>query len=819
MVEQVERGADELRVSFASDINPLLAEAFLEEAPVHAGRFSEIMGRLTGNDASLADVVQAQRVVHSLKGSASITGVLAIVSVTHQAEDILDWLADSGELPSPELRETLVDTADCVAAMVDTLRTQGPVPKSTARVLARLRQWRERQTAARAPATDREDVAPAVAPLPDAGQSSAADPSLPEQMPSTAVDMPPAGDKSSGDMATPATLRVSVSLVDRLLRLAGELAVTNVQAQGAQQRMALRAYDLREQYHLLQQRLADLQDVVEIRGVPSRMRQRSGVAMHAASVVDEFDPLELDEFNELHSKNTALAEAVADFCELALGMRPELARMDDTIADQQRIGKQFSDSVLSARMVPVGSVEQSLQRAVRETCRETGKLAILDISGGDIPVDGDVLNALVDPLLHLLRNAVDHGIEIRAQREAAGKSLTGSVQVRFARDGENLLVQVRDDGAGFDIDGIREVAQRRGMMSGEDVRADRELLQMTVSAGFSTRREVTQISGRGIGMDVVQRAALDLKGSLDIASTPGAGATVSLRVPLTLISMHVLLVRAGSQVFGVPSASLHQILVADASALQREGDAVIVTLEDQEYDVRRLEQLLGRPADPAQGRKQLSLLLIDADHGPTAIVVDKALDGRYLVVNSLGPQVPRPPGVIGACILGDGDVAPVLDLRELLRRRPVAVAGAMDAGTQADIEPQIVAPEVLVVDDSLTARRMLSIAIGDAGYRVRTAIDGLDAVEAIEDAVPDLLVTDLEMPRMNGLELAGHLRGDDATAGLPIVMVTSRSTDKHRGQAQTAGINDFITKPYSNQDLLDIVARLLARTLHETGAA
>ena len=275
MVDQVESGADELRVSFADDINPLLAEAFLEEAPLHAGRFSEIMDRLAGNNASLADVVQAQRVAHSLKGSAGITGVVAIANVAHQAEDILDWLIDSGELPPPELCETLVDTADCVAAMVDTLGTQGPAPKSTARVLARLRQWRERQTGACGPDTRSNDAASARAALSGAEQFSAA-------------LTPPAERMQSS--ATPASLRVPVRLVDRLLRLAGELAVTNVQAQGAQHRMALRANDLREQYHLLQQRLADLQDVVEIRGVPSRMRYRSGATMHAAPAVDKFDP-------------------------------------------------------------------------------------------------------------------------------------------------------------------------------------------------------------------------------------------------------------------------------------------------------------------------------------------------------------------------------------------------------------------------------------------------------------------------------------------------------------------------------------------------
>lgn len=836
LAETAAQGVDALSVSFASDINPLLAEAFLEEAPVHAGRFSEVMGRLAGDNASLDDVVLAQRVAHSLKGSASITGVSAIASVTHQAEDILDWLADSGELPPQALRGTLVETADCVAAMVDALSENGPLPHSTGRVLAQLQQWRDQHTSsgvgiaasqmreaeplpdlAATPTTVPATAQVEVDPLPTATMPAATVPptavpaaTVPsETVPPVATAEPDAvGESQQAQPQTAAAnLRVPVTLVDRLLRLAGELAISNVQAQGAQQRMNLRANSLREQYHLLQQRLSDLQDVVEIRGVPSRSRHEGKIAEQSDG---EFDPLELDEYNELHSKNTALAEAVTDFCELALGMRPELVKMEDTVADQQRISKEFSDSVLSARMVPVGQVEQRLQRAVRETCRATGKQAALVVTGGDIPVDGDVLNALFDPLLHALRNAVDHGIEAPARREAEGKGVVGALEVRFSRDGENVLIEVCDDGAGFDIDGICEVAQQRGILASDERRAERELLQMAVGAGFTTRREASEISGRGIGMDVVQRAVIDLKGSMDIASTLGKGATISLRVPLTLISMHVLLVRAGTQIFGVPSASLQQVLISDRSALRDEGNRQVFTLDENDYAVRRMQHLVGDDMGPGESHKQISLLLFEADSGPTAVVVDQALAGRYLLVNSLGPRVPRPAGVIGASILGDGGVAPVLDLRELLRRQPVATSASVGDTFSKPSKPQVQAAEVLVVDDSLTARRMLTIAIGDAGYRVRTAIDGLDAVEAIEDAMPDLLITDLEMPRMNGLELAAHLRADSATQALPILMVTSRSTDKHRGQAQAAGINVFITKPYANQDLLDLVERSLA---------
>ena len=875
---------DAVKVSFAPDINPLLAEAFLEEAPSHAARFAEAVSRLSGERPSLDDVVQAQRIAHTLKGSASITGVSAIADLTHVAEDVLDWLADNDALPPPGLEGALVETADCVAGMVDALREGGVAPAGSAALAQRLRAFRDGQQAgpnghgtdpgaaesaspvtaapvrpvsARAaalPETPAAAIAPQAAPAPtvaadtrpepepaphsDApapppaarapapGSPTAADPqpSPPAAAPAPAPPSiagatppdaaPPAPGAPSPEVAArpaAASLRVPVELVDGLLRLAGELAVSNVQSQGAHQRMTAQANALREQYHLVQQRLSDLRDLVEVRGVPSG--QGSGTHTATGTLVQGhgFDPLEMDEYNELHSKTTALAEAMTDFCEVALGLRPELAKLDDVFADQQRISKELSDAVMSARMVPVGSIEARLQRMVRETCRATSKQARLELVGGYLPVDGDVLGALVDPLLHVLRNAVDHGIEAPQERERAGKPAEGLLRIAFSREGDSVLVQVSDDGRGFDLDRIRSVAHARGLLAEDEERTDRELLQLSVRPGFSTRETATQISGRGVGMDVVQRAVLDLKGSMDIASEDGAGATIRLRVPLTLISMHVLLVRSGGRVFGVPSGTLEQVLFSDAGVLADDGAGPVFTYEERDYRVHQLDALTGRPAAvPEAGGKALPMLLLEADAGLTAVVVEAAVDGRYLVVKSLGERVPRPAGVIGASILGDGSVAPVLDLREMLRHRSTLPAAATTAAVHEEVPEKALAPEVLVVDDSLTARRMLSIGLADAGYRVRTAIDGLDAVEAIEESLPDLVVTDLEMPRMNGLELAAHLRGEAHTAELPVLMVTSRSTDKHRGQATASGINAFITKPYANEELLERVEELLA---------
>jgi chemosensory pili system protein ChpA (sensor histidine kinase/response regulator) len=355
MPETSSPGNDTIRVAFAPDINPMLAEAFLEEAPLHAARFSQVVERLFGDDPNLDDVVHAQRLAHSLKGSANITGVGIIARITHDAEDILDWLAESAELPPPELRDTLLETADCVSALVDALRAEGKAPgkapANTRRVLQELEAWREQhakdpdaETKAggpqAAPLAPVADAAPPVAQprVAQPGGGPLADAAPPVEQPRVAqpgggpvddraprAEQPrvtePAADAAAAEQ--PAALRVPVKLVDRLLRLAGEFAISNVQAQGAQRRMTGRANTLREQYHLIQQRLGDLQDVVEIRGVPAtRGFGQAGATTVTGTMVHGFDPLELDEYNELHSKSTALAEAVTDFCEAPRSPRP-----------------------------------------------------------------------------------------------------------------------------------------------------------------------------------------------------------------------------------------------------------------------------------------------------------------------------------------------------------------------------------------------------------------------------------------------------------------------------------------------------------------
>jgi chemotaxis protein histidine kinase CheA/CheY-like chemotaxis protein len=812
---------DDVGLSFSDDINPQLVNAFLHETPQHVNKLSQCVQRIAGNQAGIDDISQAQRVAHTIKGSANITGVAGIGNLTHRMEDILEYFASQELFPPQGLGDTLLDASDCLEVMVEHLLGMGEPPAQSQAVLRRLIDWAERIE--RGELMDLPESDTLLMPTPEEPTSdtvklpASALPTAPVEPEPTVVPAAPPPVSSvvpaaqtvsvkANIGAETAALRVPIDTIDNLLRLAGEMATSIVQIQGRQQQSLIQATALDEQNVLVQQRLSALQDLVQLRGVPSSRRELLAVA---GMEEDEFDPLELDEYSELHSATNAFAEALTDSRELADLLRGELNRLDGLVTQHEQVSSELNQVVLSSRLIPVSTMVPRLQRGVRQTCRATGKNARLSVTGDDMLIDSEILSNIVDPLMHIVRNAVDHGIERPSERIANGKDEHGNIDLSFAREGESVVIRCRDDGAGFDFLRIRELVTSQGLVSGDHHVSDRELARLTLIPGFTTRRGTTQVSGRGIGMDVVNRSIADLRGTMDIDSTSHAGSVITLRVPLTMISMHVLLIRVGERIFGVPSSTLEQALFSDAGPVVNADDEWIFRFADSDYVLRNVSELVGMagPAVSTLADRVSPLLLIRTENGPVGVIVVERGDGRYLGVTRLRAFVPRVRGVIGASILADGSVAPVLDVHELLRQ-PVTTMVITEIA-----EPQDVArnrTNVLVVDDSLSARRTLAQVISDVGYEPRTAVDGLDAIDAIEERLPDLILLDLEMPRMNGLELAAHLRSDQLTQDIPIVMVTSRSTAKHREQAHAAGIDAFITKPYLEDQLADQIRLLIS---------
>lgn len=790
--EETQRQAEALpgdvSLELPEDVNPQLLDSLLQELPQHTAEFTESITRIVDGKADLGDVHTAQRLAHTLKGSANTVGVIGIATLTHHLEDILLAFSKHERLPGRALANVLLSAADVLEMMSEALLGLSPAPEHARDVLQQVLDWANR--------LDREGIT-------EEQSSENTDPATgaTTDEKKASQDKRHLHDAADADTGANAILRVPASLVDDLMRLAGESMILTGQLQDRLRQAKLELQSVHEQNRLFQQLAFELEQVVDIQGIT---RTYTSVRMN-----DDFDALEFDQYNELHTVTRRLVEAATDSQELARGVEEHLASLDNLLVSQHRLHKKSQEVVMHTRMIPVQNMVPRLQRSIRQTCRLTGKQAELQVTGSDTLIDSDVLNDLLDPLMHVLRNAIDHGIESRERREAVGKMPTGRIDLRFRREGDQIVVRCQDDGSGLDLAAIRGTALQKGLLAPGQELTDDDMARLILLPGFTTRKDITQVSGRGIGMDAVHKQILNMKGSLNIESHPGQGVTVEMRLPLTLISMHAVLIRAGRQAFAVSSRGVEQILYHGEGAMRADGDKLAYELGDSVYDALNIEAILHIPGSvPGLDGKPHPALLVRDDTGTVrAILVEEVLATQDLVVKQLGQYVPQITGVEGATVLGDGSVVSVLDLPALLR-----TAGETPLTPKLEsldaFETEVDTPCALVVDDSLSARRSVADFVRDIGYEVHTARDGLEAVEIMQGKTPDLLLVDLEMPRMNGLELASHVRANAKTSGIPIIMITSRSTEKHRKQAQAAGVNIYLTKPFSEDALLEHIRSL-----------
>ncbi|MEX0730330.1 MAG: response regulator [Aquisalimonadaceae bacterium] len=786
--------AEDVSLVPSDDVNMEVFAAFVDDAPQHAAAFSAHLQSLATTDDIAGTLDQARRIAHTLKGAAGVAGVAGVMNLTHHLEDLLEYLGKSGGRPGAALTATLSEAADCLETMIDALTGADVPPDNSLGVLQSVLDWANRMDRGELQDPQADTAAPASSPAAEGHE------------PEAAVATPAA------DTDAPAqSLRVPLQTFDSLFRFAGELSVAAAQLDERINRVLRMQQAFAEQDKVIQQRLFELEDLIDIRDVAS-----AGYHMQAAREPalpsggdDGFDPLEMDEYNELHGVSRMLGEAIADWRELNMGMHDELLSLRNAANQQGRLHRALENTVLSTRLVPVRTVLSRLQRSVRQACRATGKEAELVITGEDLTLDTELLQSLMDPLGHLLRNAVDHGIEPPELRAAADKPAAGTIRLDFRRDGSMIEVRCEDDGRGMDLGAVHRRAVERGIIAAHDRPTPDALARIVLLPGFSTREEVTRMSGRGVGLDVVHDRVRSLQGTVDVATETGAGSTFVLRVPAALVTVHVLLLESGGQTVAIPSSDLLQVPVPGSGRIERGGDKAVFHMGETEYQLRTLAAVMGRPVAATEAATP-PMVLARVDGEPLALAVDRLVGGAEVVIKRFGDNLPRVRGVLGAAILGDGTVAPVLDLAGLLRE-PVAQAGADTVTTpQASLVAGMA--EVLVVDDSLSVRRSLAQFLQDSGFRVRLARDGIEAVRAVEERHPDLLLVDMEMPRMNGLELAAHLRQHEATRALPIIMLTSRSMQKHRRQAELAGVSAYLTKPFQEPDLLECIEQHLSAT-------
>lgn len=790
---------DDVAVTIQDDINPELLESLYDELPSLTEEFSEAVRQLL-KSGSISDVEKAQRIAHTLKGSGNLAGIKGIASLTHNIEEIMEKVASHGSVPKGIFDTLLLDCADCLEAMSDSVLGRGNPPDNSLDLLQQLSDLSYQIKAEGIPEAAEE--LPLAKPKTEGFTPPGSFPPATETKPVEKTDKEKT--ESSAD-SVETTTRISSSLVEDMLRMAGENNILTGQIQQHLSETIEQNLTIRKQHTRLLNLITELEQLVEEQGTISMER--------VSALNEEFDPLEMDQYNELHTCSNRLLEVATDAMTITTTVSSQLAELKDLLVVQERLQRENHELVLKTRMVPVQSIESRLQRAIRQACRTTAKNVNLHIIGTDTLIDSDILNSLIDSLMHMLRNAVDHGIETSEQRLAAGKPESGNVTLEFSLRGDRILVVCQDDGGGLDLARIRSIAEQKRLISSDQSLSAKELQRLVLKPGFSTRDSATQLSGRGIGMNAVHDQILKLKGELDIDSQFGNGTRITLTLPATLVSVRALLVRSGNQVMAISNRGLEQILYPGAGKLKLLGNKWAYQHGDKLYSARKFETIINYSiAENTTPEGGLSAMLFKMESGEIkAILVDQVMDSRELIVKNMGQYVPKINGVAGATILGDGSVTPVLDIPELLRAnhsQTMVQPFAQDRLQNSHNNTQHLR-RALIIDDSLSARRSLAQLLSDMNYEVSTAIDGIDAIEKIEEKLPDIILVDLEMPRMNGLELTSHVRNRTDTKDVPVIMVTSRATDKHRQQAKNSGVDVYLTKPFSENELMDQINKVV----------
>jgi chemosensory pili system protein ChpA (sensor histidine kinase/response regulator) len=617
-----------------------------------------------------------------------------------------------------------------------------------------------------------------------------------------------------------AAVRVRAGLLDRLVNQAGEVSIARERIAADARALHGSLDELGTSLERMRRHLRDIELHSETQ-IASRLE--SARAAGAA-----FDPLEMDRFTRFQELTRFMAESVNDVGTLQRSLQRALQSTEDELAAQARATRELQDDLLRTRMVEFESLSERLHRTVRQAARENGKSVRLDIDGGAIEVDRGVLERMVGPFEHLLRNSVVHGIEPAAQREAAGKDGAGRIVVQVSHVGNEVQVEIGDDGAGFDYERIRRRGIERGLLSPEAAAAAgaAELAELLFMPGFSTAEGLTELAGRGVGLDVVRAEVDAMGGRIETASDRGQGTRFRLLLPLTTAVTQVVMLRCGETTVAVPSTLVEIVRRVPAAEVESAYSGGRIEHGSERVPFFWLPALLQSGTRGDTSARPQSVVVVRSAAQRVAVHVDEVIGNQEVVVKNIGPQLSRLPGLAGVTLLPSGAVVLIYNPVALAAtyaeeararvRLGAAVTGAGDARSPAlpAAHAAAQAPLVLVVDDSLTVRRATQRLLAREGYRVELARDGLEALEKLVGERPALLLSDIEMPRMDGFDLVRNVRADARLADLPVIMITSRIAQKHRDHAATLGVDHYLGKPYAEDELLALVARHTAAGTH-----
>jgi len=807
--------AERLLTRIEDEIDPQLMPIFLEEAAELVPQLGQQLRAWSSQPADVHNVQALQRTLHTLKGSARMAGAMAIGQVTHSMETRIENGLGLPSIP-PTIMDGLVLSYDRVSQLLEILRggtgagqealpyeqpaaddvatgfdPAGPAPKLVA----------DEPAAERVPNPDAA-IGPLAALLAAVPISS-----LTPGAPAPRAEVPQGAEETQRAM-----LRVRADLVDRLVNEAGEVAIARSRIEGELRAVKSSLKDLTESVTRLRRQLREIEIAAESQ---MQSRQREAEVKH-----ETFDPLEFDRFSSFQEITRMMAESVNDVATVQQGLIKNVDDADLALLAQARLNRDLQGGLMRVRMVPFNNLAERLYRVVRQTAKALGKRANLDIRGVQTEIDRSVLERMTGPFEHLLRNAIAHGLEEPAARSAAGKDEIGQIVLSARQEGNEFNLVLEDDGRGLDLPKIRARANAAGLAREGDSLSDAQVAEFIFAPGFSTADEVSAISGRGIGMDVVRAEVAALGGRIDTEFKQAQGTRFTIALPLTLAVTQVVLARAGGHLYAIPSATVEQVRQARAEELAAAYAAKVIVWQEREYPLFYLPRLLGDAVQAAQQQRFTPVLLVRSGTQRAAIHVDSLVGNQEVVVKNIGPQLARVTGIAGATVLGNGQIVLILNpvplavqavASGIARSGVAAVAnGVGDNAAIARLLPPP-APLVMVVDDSLTVRKITSRLLARENYQVLTARDGVEALEQLQGVRPDIMLVDIEMPRMDGFDLTRNVRADAALKHIPIIMITSRAADKHRKYALEVGVNYFLGKPFQEDELLENIAALVRK--------
>jgi len=768
----------------------------------------EILENQPDNREALMEI---RRNAHTFKGSAGIVGLKKPSKLAHRVEDLLDFLAEHNIKSDEKIFLLLQSANDCLSAL-----TSGENTPQIMKRLDRIYQDFDRMMLSLNAPTAKEAILKSAnsANIPYASGTMPI-PSDPQQ--------PVFAERKSNLQGQPqasrSVVRVALDRLDDLVKIVNGLVISRSVFEQKLTEFDRQIDELHHSTRRLQRSTNKLEtdfeaDMLEAKSfvthsapggfqIPTR-----GLKMKSAQ--SEFDTLELDRYTDFHQTTRELVETTNDAFSINLALDGLRSNLETLFDNQRRMIEDLQNKLLRIRMVRFDTLTARLTRTIRVTCEEENKHADLAVSGENMEVDTQILDTLVEPLLHLLRNAVAHGIEPPDTRRLLGKPEKGTIHLRVHNEGTHIVLTVSDDGRGISASALKEKAVENRYITREDALAmiDEEAFDLVFLPGLTTAEKLSQVSGRGVGMNIVRTSVERNQGTISISSEPQKGTTFTIRMPMSLAVTRILLVKVNENSFAFPLKLVKQITEISAEALEKANRDKFLQLGSVKYSLSHLNDLLDMPVQTYKNRDSFPLLLLENTDSPRALLIDEIVKPEEVLIKPLGYPLQNMAELLGATILGDGNVVPVLDLFYLLNQKKPKLR------TPRKLVEEVIKAKtetkVLIVDDSPSVRHLNSKIVKNAGFKPIIAKDGIEALEFLNTAneLPDVILTDVEMPRMDGYELLSTLKRDNILQRIPVVMITSRANNKHHQKALDLGADEYITKPFDDAKLVETIKRL-----------